>query len=99
MPAIGIGNELFKHAVNALLTLLKAEYARKELTISQFLDESGISRPVFFNHLKRNLELAGLVEFKVNPDRTVTLYLTERGRKLARALGSVEEILKEIGVI
>ena len=99
MPAIGIGNELFKHAVNALLTLLKAEYARKELTISQFLDESGISRPVFFNHLKRNLELAGLVEFKVNPDRTVTMYLTERGRKLARALGSVEEILKEIGVI
>jgi len=99
MPAKGIGNELFKHVVNALLTLLKAEYAKKELTISLFLHESGISRPVFFNHLKRNLELAGLVEFKVNPDRTITVHLTERGRKLAQALKSVEVVLKEIGVI
>ncbi len=99
MPATSIGNELFKHVVNALLTLLKAEMSREELTVSRFLEESGISRPVFFNHLKRNLERSGLVEFRVNPDRTVTMHLTEKGRRLAQALKSVEDVLKEIGVI
>lgn len=99
MPATNIGNELFKHVVNALLTLLYAEEKGIELTVSDFLEEAGVSKPVFFNHLKKNLERAGWVVFRFNPDRTITMHLTDDGRRIAKAMKDIEDVLKRAGVI
>ena len=52
----GIGYEIFKNVVSSLLTLLELSNKGVTPTISEFLEKSGISRSVFFNHLKRNLE-------------------------------------------
>ena len=93
-----LGSELFRNVVKALLTLLEYEDRSKAPTVSEFLETSGLNRTIFFQHLKRNLENAGLVEFRVNPDRTITMHLTEKGRKLAQCLKQCEEILKEAGV-
>lgn len=97
--ARGIGYEIFKNVAIALLTLYRFEERGYNPTVSEFLEEANLSRSVFFNHLKRNLEKAGWVVFKVNPDRTITMHLTEKGRKVAEALASIENELKEAGVV
>ena len=93
---MGIGEELFKNVAKALITLYKY---KGNPTISELIQESGINHAVFYNHLKRNLERAGWVEFRVNPDRTITAHLTQKGRKVAEALATIEDILKEAGVV
>ena len=93
-------NVRFDHLAKVLLLLYdNEEKGGRPFLISELVDKVKISRSVFFMRLKKKLEDAGLVEFRVNPDRTITVHLTERGRKLARALKSVEDVLKEIGVI
>ncbi len=99
MEVKGISHEILKNVVKPLLTLLDFERRKYTPTLSEFLEQAGISRTVFFSHLKRNLANAGLVEFRVNPDRTITVHLTEKGRKLAECLKQCEDILKEIGVV
>ena len=98
MPS-AIGDEKFKYVVRALLTVLEYENQGKAPTISELIETANLNKPLFHSHLKRNLESAGWVEFRVNPDRTVTAHLTERGRKIAKALKTVEKELKEAGVI
>ncbi|WP_373863052.1 hypothetical protein [Aeropyrum pernix] len=49
----------------------------------------GISQSLFHTSLKRKFEEAGLLKFRRNPDRTNTVHLTERGRKLAECLEKV----------
>ena len=95
----GIGYEIFKNVAIALLALYKFEEKGYNPTVSDFLEEADLSRSVFFNHLKRNLEKAELVEFRVNPDRTITMHLTDEGRKLAECLKQCEDILQKIGVV
>lgn len=92
----GIAHEKFGYVVRTLLYLLDVD---KPPTVMEFLEEEIVPRATFYNHLKNNLEKAGLVEFRVNPDRTITIHLTEKGRRLAEALKSVEDVLKDIGVI
>jgi len=93
-------NVRFDHLAKVLLLLYdKEERGERPFLISELTDKARISRSVFFMRLKKKLEEAGLVEFRVNPDRTITVHLTERGRKLAQALKSVEDVLKELGVI
>ena len=94
-----IGGELFRNVAKALIILYKSEQKGYIPTVSDFLDESRINRTTFFQHLKRNLEKAGWVEFRVNPDRTITMHLTQKGRKIAQALASIEKELKEAGVV
>ncbi len=97
--ARGIGYEIFKNVVIALLTLYKLEKRGFTPTVSDFLKEADLSRSVFFNHLKRNLEHAGWVTFKVNPDRTITMHLTPKGKKVAQTLATIENELKEAGIL
>ncbi len=102
MPAEarGIGHEILKNVAVALLTLLRIEEnEEKAPTVSEFLEESNISRTVFFSHLKRNLERAGWVEFRYNPDRTITMHLTDDGRRVAKAMKDIEDVLRKAGVI
>ena len=101
MPAEvkGIGYEIFKNVAIALLTLYKLEQEGYNPTLSEFLENVNLSRTVLFYHLKRNLERAGWVEFRVNPDRTITAHLTPKGRKVAEALATIEKELKEAGVV
>jgi len=94
-----IGDEKFKYVVRVLITLIKYEEKSVNPTISELVSVANLNKPLFHSHLKRNLERSGLVEFKVNPDRTITAYLTKKGRRLAQALKSVEDILREIGVV
>ena len=98
MPS-DIGRELFRNVVKALITLIELEEQNYVATVSDFLNEAGLNKTIFFQHLKRNLERSGWVEFRVNPDRTITVHLTEKGRKLAKCLKQCEDILKEAGVI
>ena len=93
----GIKDEKFGHIVRILLTLL--EYNDKPPTVSELKEKARVPGTAFFSHIKDNLEKAGLVIFKVNPDRTVTAHLTEKGRKIAQALKTVEKELKEAGVM
>jgi len=96
---MGIGDELFRNVVKALLTLHRLEKEGYSPTVSEFIRESEINHAVFYNHLKRNLERSGWVIFKVNPDRTITMHLTEKGRRVAEALSSIEKELREAGVV
>jgi len=91
-----IAQEKFGYVINVLLYLLNKE---KPPTVMEFLEAKIVPRATFYNHLKDSLEKAGLVTFKVNPDRTITMHLTEKGRKLAQCLKQCEQILKEAGVI
>ena len=86
----------FGHVVKVLLYLLKS---KKPPTVSEMIEETGISSSTFYYTLKKALEEAGWVVFKVNPDRTITAHLTPKGRKVAEALASIEDELKEAGVI
>lgn len=95
----GICHEILKNVVKPLLTLLDFERRKYIPTLSEFLEQTGIGRTVFFSHLKGNLASACLVEFRVIPDRTITVHLTEKGRRLAECLKQCEDILREMGVI
>lgn len=95
-----IYDEKFGHVVRILLTLLRYEERNgKPPTVSELREESRVANTAFYAHLKRNLEEAGWVVFKVNPDRTITAHLTPKGRKVAQALATVEKELKEAGVV
>ena len=95
----GIGYEIFRNVVISLVTLYKVNVEEgKEPTVTEFLERSGVVRTVFFNHLKQNLQKAEWVEFKVNKDRTITMRLTEKGKKVAEAFISIINILKEADV-
>ena len=95
-----IYDEKFGHVIRILLTLLQYEKQwGKPPTVSELKEEARVAGTAFYSHLKRNLEKAGWVEFRVNPDRTITAHLTPKGRKLAEALKQAEDILKEAGVI
>ena len=83
----------FGHLVKILLLLLEAEKANREITISQISPKTGISPSVFYGSLKTKLERAGLVKYRHNPDRTITVHLTEKGRKLAECLERCREAL------
>jgi len=91
-----LAQEKFGYVVNVLLYLLNQE---KPPTVMEFLEAKIVPRATFYNHLKDSLEKAGIVEFRVNPDRTITMHLTERGRKIAEALRSIEEKLKKARLI
>ena len=91
-----LAQEKFGYVVNVLLYLLNQE---KPPTVMEFLEAKIVPRATFYNHLKDSLEKAGLVEFRVNPDRTITMHLTGRGRKIAEVLKTVEKELREAGVI
>ncbi|OYT49020.1 MAG: hypothetical protein B6U85_00490 [Desulfurococcales archaeon ex4484_42] len=93
----GVKDEKFGHIVRILLTLLK--YGDKPLTVSELKDKAKIPGTAFFSHIKRSLEMAGWVTFKVNPDRTITAHLTDDGRKIAEALKNVEDILRKANII
>ena len=93
-------NVRFDHLAKVLLLLYdNEERGGRPFLVSELADKAEISRSVFFMRLKKKLEDAGIVEFRVNPDRTITVHLTERGRRLAQALKSVEDVLKKIGVV
>lgn len=89
-------HEKFGYVVRILLYLLKEE---KQPSMMDFLEERIVPRATFYNHLKKSLEVASWVEFRVNPDRSITMHLTQKGRKIAQALASIENELKEAGVV
>jgi len=91
-----ISHEKFGYVIRVLLYLLEVD---KPPTIMDFMESRIVPRATFYNHLKRNLEKAGLVEFRVNPDRTISMHLTDEGRKLAECLKQCEDILQKIGVV
>jgi DNA-binding MarR family transcriptional regulator len=90
-------DEKFGHVVRILLTLLEME--DKPPTVSELKIRSRVAGTAFFSHLKDNLQRAGWVEFRVNPDRTITAHLTPTGKKVAKALKSIEKELKEAGIV
>jgi len=93
-------NVRFDHLAKVLLLLYDNERrGERPFLVSELADKARISRSVFFMRLKKKLEDAGLVEFRVNPDRTVTVHLTVKGRRLAECLKQCEDILREVGVI
>ena len=95
-----IYDEKFGHVIRVLLTLLDYENQwGKPPTVSELKEEAKVAGTAFYSHLKRNLERAGWVEFRVNPDRTVTMHLTDKGRELAECLKQCENVLREAGVI
>lgn len=94
-----LGEEQLKNVVRVLLLILKYEEKGTNPTLSDIVAEAPVNHSVLYYHLKRNLEKAGWVEFRVNPDRTITAHLTPKGRKLAEALKQAEDILKEAGVV
>ena len=96
MMSMPIANERLGHVAKILLYLLKS---KKPPTVSEVITHTHIPSSTFYYRLRRSLEEAGWVEFRVNPDRTITMHLTEKGRKLAKCLKECEEILKEAGVI
>ncbi len=91
-----IGNERLGHVTKILLFLLKS---KEPPTVSEVIMQTHIPSSTFYYRLRRSLEEANWVAFKVNPDRTITMHLTEKGRKVAEALASVEDELKEAGVV
>ena len=93
-----IGDEKFKYVARALLIIYDYKLKNVNPTLSDIL-EHNMNRPLFYTHLKHNLERAGLVEFRVNPDRTITAHLTPKGEKLAKCLKECEGILKDAGVL
>ena len=62
-------------------------------TISELIQATGISQSLFHTSLKRKFKDAGLLVFKKNPDRTITVHLTEKGRRLAECLSKCSDIL------
>jgi DNA-binding MarR family transcriptional regulator len=83
----------FGHLAKVLLLLLDYENKERSPTVSQLVEETGISPSVFYGTLRTKLEKSGLVEFKLNPDRTITVHLTEKGRRLAECLKPCRELL------
>ena len=77
---------LLWHAAAILTTLLESEQAGIEITISELIQKTGISPSLFHTSLKKKFIDSGLIELKRNPDRTITVRLTDKGRKLAECL-------------
>ncbi|MCE4608282.1 MAG: hypothetical protein F7B61_04915 [Caldisphaeraceae archaeon] len=92
----GLHDNKFGHVVKVILYLLNS---KNSPTVSEIIEETGIPSSTFYYTLKKALEEAGWVEFRVNPDRTITAHLTQKGRKVAEALATIEDILKEAGVV
>ncbi len=94
-----LGEEQFKNIARVMLLILKYQERGVNPTLSDIVSEAPVNHSVLFYHLKRNLERAGWVEFRINPDRTITAHLTPKGRKIAEALATIEKELKEAGVV
>ncbi|MEB2835671.1 MAG: hypothetical protein GSR80_000607 [Desulfurococcales archaeon] len=84
---------LLWHVAAVLLKLREYEEEGYNPTISELIDATGVSPSLFHTSLKRKFEAAGLLKFRRNPDRTVTVQLTEKGRKLAECLKPCREII------
>ena len=84
---------LLWHVAAVLLTLKQHEDRGYNPTISELIQKTGISQSLFHTSLKRKFEEAGLLKFKRNPDRTITVHLTEKGRRLAECLARCQDIL------
>ena len=102
MGAMGPRREDLRRAILTelavlLLTLHNSE--KGELNMSQFVEESGLSKSsVYYNMLK--LEKFGLIssrELQVFP-RQRLVKLTEKGRRIAEKLAELDDVLRELGV-
>jgi len=88
----------FRHIVNALLALLRAEREGRTLSVTELLRETGISSATFYTTIRDALVSYGFAEVIANPrERVVTIKLTERGRKLAVCLEEMG-IEKDLGL-
>ena len=84
---------LFWHVATVLLKLKEYEDRGYSPTISELIEATGISQSLFHTSLKRKFEEAGLVRYRHNPDRTITVHLTEKGRRLAECLERCRDVL------
>ncbi len=80
----------FSHVVRALLTLLRAEKEGRELSMTEFIRESGIPSSTFYTTVRDALIDLGLITVESNPrERVVIIKLTDKGRKLAQCFEDV----------
>lgn len=94
MPPKSTGKEAFSYVARILLYLYEREL--KNLpppSLSQVIEEAGIPRATFYNHLKDNLANDGYVKYEQTPDRIILVQLTEKGRRLAECLWQCREVL------
>ena len=89
-----IGKESLAYVTRILLYLYDREKTGKpHPSLSDIIEETGVPRAVFYNHLKDNLEKAGYVEYEKTPERIILAKLTSRGRRLAECLDKCRDIL------
>jgi len=84
---------LLWHVAAVLLKLKEYEERGYNPTISELIEAAGISQSLFHTSLKRKFEDAGLLEFRRNPDRTITVHLTEKGRRLTECLEKCRDLV------
>ena len=84
---------LFWHVASVLLTLYEYEQQGYTPTVSELINKTGISPSLFHTSLKNKFVAARLIELQHNPDRTVTVRLTEKGRRLAECLWRCRDVL------
>jgi len=88
----------FRHIVNALLALLRAEREGRTLSVTELLRETGISSATFYTTIRDALVSYGFAEVIANPrERVVTIKLTEKGKKLATCFEELG-LAKDLGL-
>ena len=88
-----LAKESFSYVARVLLYLYDRENGGAPPSLSEIINEAGVPRAVFYNHLKENLAREGYVIYEKTPDRIIIARLTDKGRKLAKCLASCRDVL------
>jgi len=81
------------HLLTVLEVLYNAYRKNEELFASDLASRTMMSLPTLYN-VRRRLKMDGYIKEITNPDRTVTIKLTEKGVKLAECLLKCKEFLE-----